>query len=125
MGLERLYDMASESLANATALAVLADTAAQVAILYEAHALGLIRLAYLMLGSQPAAEDVVQDAFCGLYRRWRYIADHGKALFYVRSAVINGCRSELRRRKFRPDAFGVPAGGPNAMDAAIHPGNRV
>jgi DNA-directed RNA polymerase specialized sigma24 family protein len=30
---------------------------------------GLIRLAYLMLGDRPSAEDAVQDAFCGLYRQ--------------------------------------------------------
>ena len=28
----------------------------------------------------PAAEDVVQEAFCGLYRRWHSLADTGKAL---------------------------------------------
>ena len=38
--------------------------------LYQAHALGLIRFAYLMLGERQAAEDVVQEAFAGLYRRW-------------------------------------------------------
>jgi RNA polymerase sigma factor (sigma-70 family) len=38
------------------------------------------------------------DAFCGLYRRWDRLADPHKALPYVRSAVMNRCRSELRRR---------------------------
>jgi RNA polymerase sigma-70 factor (sigma-E family) len=69
-----------------------------VTALYQAHALGLIRLAVVMLGDRPAAEDVVQEAFCGLYRRWHALADTGKALSYVRSSVINGCRSVLRRR---------------------------
>lgn len=97
---------------------VVPDASVQVAVLYDAHALGLIRLAYLMLGSQASAEDVVQDAFFGLYRRWQHIADHGKALIYVRSAVINGCRSELRRRKFRPDDITMPA-GTSAEDSAL------
>jgi DNA-directed RNA polymerase specialized sigma24 family protein len=69
-----------------------------VTALYQAHALGLIRLAVVMLGDRPAAEDVVQEAFCGLYRRWHTLSDTGKALSYVRSSVINGCRSVLRRR---------------------------
>jgi hypothetical protein len=69
-----------------------------VTTLYQAHALGLIRLAVVMLGDRPAAEDVVQEAFCGLYRRWHSLADTGKALAYVRSSVINGCRTVLRRR---------------------------
>jgi RNA polymerase sigma-70 factor (sigma-E family) len=69
-----------------------------VTALYEAHALGLIRLAVIMLGDRPAAEDVVQEAFCGLYRRWHSLSDTANALAYVRSSVINGCRSALRRR---------------------------
>ena len=43
---------------------------AAVGALYRAQAVGLIRLAYLMLGDRAAAEDVVQDAFFGLYRGW-------------------------------------------------------
>jgi len=38
-----------------------------VILLYRMHVLGLTRLAVVMLGDRPAAEDVVQDAFCGLY----------------------------------------------------------
>ena len=66
--------------------------------MYEAHALGLIRLGVIMLGDRPAAEDVVQEAFCGLYRRWHSLSDEANALAYVRSSVINGCRTALRRR---------------------------
>ena len=40
----------------------------------------------------------VQDAFCGLYRHWDRLADHDRALAYVRSSVLNGCRSTLRLR---------------------------
>ncbi len=75
-----------------------ASPAAAVTALYTAHALGLIRLAHIMLGDRQAAEDVVQDAFLGLYRRWPHLRDQAKALGYVRSSVLNGCRSELRRR---------------------------
>jgi DNA-directed RNA polymerase specialized sigma24 family protein len=60
--------------ANATDLpppqAPASASAEAVTALYQAHALGLIRLAVVMLGDRPAAEDVVQEAFCGLYRRW-------------------------------------------------------
>jgi RNA polymerase sigma-70 factor (sigma-E family) len=76
----------------------LASAADAVTALYEAHALGLVRLAVVMLGDRPAAEDVVQEAFCGLYRRWHSLSDSANALAYVRSSVINGCRSALRRR---------------------------
>jgi RNA polymerase sigma-70 factor (sigma-E family) len=71
---------------------------AAVEALYQTHALRLIRLAYITLGDRPAAEDVVHDAFCGLYRRWEHLAEAGKALPYVRASVLNGCRSVLRHR---------------------------
>ena len=47
------------------------EPAEAVTALYRAHALGLIRLAVVMLGDRAAAEDAVQEAFCGLYRRWQ------------------------------------------------------
>ena len=74
------------------------SAAAAVGALYQSHAMGLIRLAYLMLGDRPGAEDAVQDAFCGLYRHWDRLADPDRALAYVRTAVLNACRSALRRR---------------------------
>jgi len=72
--------------------------AAAVAAFYSDHAVSLIRLAYLMLGDRAAAEDAVQDAFFGLYRHWDRLADPGRALGYVRTAVLNGCRTTLRRQ---------------------------
>ncbi len=75
------------------------DATAAVTALYEIHAIGLIRLAMVMLGDRASAEDTVQDAFCGLYRRYGSLADPDRALQYVRSSVLNGCRSELRARQ--------------------------
>jgi RNA polymerase sigma-70 factor (sigma-E family) len=75
-----------------------ADARAAVTALYQAHAVGLIRLAVVMLGDRPAAEDVVQEAFAGLYRRWNHLSGKDRALGYVRISVLNGCRSRLRAR---------------------------
>jgi RNA polymerase sigma factor (sigma-70 family) len=75
-----------------------ADATGGVTDLYRGHSVGLIRLAIVMLGDRVAAEDVVQDAFLGLYRHWDGLADPGKALTYVRSAVLNRCRNALRQR---------------------------
>lgn len=68
-----------------------------VAALYAEHALGLTRFAQVMLGDRATAEDVVHDAFCGLYRRWAHLDDQARAQAYLRSAVLNGCRSAFRR----------------------------
>ena len=78
-----------------------ADAELALTALYQQHAVGLIRLAFVMLGDKPAAEDVVQEAFCGLYRRWSHLSDPAKSLPYVRSAVLNGCRSVIRQRSRR------------------------
>src|ERR1700734_2482273 len=91
------------------------DAAQAVTALYEEHAVGLIRLAVIMLGDRAAAEDMVQEAFCGLYRRWGQLDEPGKAQSYVRAATLNGCRSQLRQR-IRAQRRGGPA--PDAADAA-------
>ena len=105
-----------------------------VSALYQAHAVALVRLAVLMTGDQPTAEDVVQDAFLGLYRRWQALDDAGKALGYLRSSVLNGCRSVHRvrhRRQGRVLAAGacllalgagfamIPAAAPGAGSAIL------
>jgi RNA polymerase sigma-70 factor (sigma-E family) len=86
-----------------------ADTVADeaerhVTALYQAHALSLARLALLMLGDQAEAQDVVQDAFLGLYRRWGALASADAAPGYLRVSVLNGCRTALRRRS-RPTVY--------------------
>ena len=86
-----------------------------VSALYQSHALALVRLAVLMTGDQPTAEDVVQDAFLGLYRRWQALHDADKALGYLRSSVLNGCRSVHRTRYRRQ---GITADPPGLADSA-------
>ena len=95
---------------------VAARTAEQhVTSLYQAHALSLARLALVMLGDAAAAEDVVQDAFLGLYRRWDRLADPAAAQSYLRTSVLNGCRTALRRRA----RHGVLSAGADAQAAVL------
>jgi RNA polymerase sigma-70 factor (sigma-E family) len=85
------------------------DTVRQhVTVLYQAHALGLVRLAVLMVGDQPTAEDVVQDAFLALYRRWPTLKDPDRALAYARASVLNGCRM-VHRANSRHDGISLAA----------------
>ena len=67
--------------------------------LFRAHALTLVSTAMLLVGDQDSAEDVVQEAFLGLYRSVPRLRDPDKALPYLRASVLNGCRSAVRRRK--------------------------
>jgi RNA polymerase sigma-70 factor (sigma-E family) len=84
------------------------DASQAITAIYREHALGLTRLAFLMLGDRQTAEDVVQEAFCGLYRAWDHMSDHANALGYVRKSVLNGSRSAIRRTKRIPRPQVVP-----------------
>jgi len=86
-----------------------------VSALYRTHALALVKLAVLMTGDQSTAEDVVQDAFLGLYRRWSALHDADKAIGYLRSSVLNGCRS-VHRVRFRRQ--GITLDPPLSADSA-------
>jgi RNA polymerase sigma-70 factor (sigma-E family) len=95
---------------------------AAVSRLYDEHWLGLVRLAALMLDDVAAAEDVVQDAYTELYRRWDRLDHHDELVGYLRSTVLNRSRSVLRRRKVsrrRPPPDERPAGSAEvlALDA--------
>lgn len=84
------------------------DAGHAVTALYRSHALGLTRLAFLVLGDRHAAEDVVQDAFCGLYRVWDRLPDRGNMAGYLRVSVLNGCRSAVRRASRAPRPLAMP-----------------
>jgi RNA polymerase sigma-70 factor (sigma-E family) len=62
------------------------------------HHAELVRLALLLVGDQPTAEDVVQDVFARLHARRAERPAGADSLPYIRAAVLNGCRSQLRRR---------------------------
>ena len=66
--------------------------------LFRLHAIGLVRFALVLVGDQATAEDVVQEAFLGLYRAWDRVRDPDAVLGYLRTAVVNGARSVHRSR---------------------------
>jgi RNA polymerase sigma-70 factor (sigma-E family) len=65
-------------------------------VLFRRHYPDLLRLAYCLLGERSQAEDAVQDAFVSLYSHWIGLRDPAAAPDYLRSAVINRCRSRVR-----------------------------
>lgn len=72
----------------------LAKKPAELDDLYEAHFVDLSRVAYLMTGSAAAAEDAVHEVFLRCIDRLQSV-DHPRS--YLRSAVVNECRSQFRR----------------------------
>jgi RNA polymerase sigma-70 factor (sigma-E family) len=72
------------------------DADGAVTALFRAHYPSLVRLAVLLV-DDGSAEDLVQDAFARLHRRWGRLRDEEAAYAYLRTAVVNGSRSRLRR----------------------------
>jgi RNA polymerase sigma-70 factor (sigma-E family) len=62
---------------------------------FRLHSAELLRVAAFILGDRGAAEDVVQDVFVRVHEREDLM--NGDPQYYLRAAVINGCRSTLRR----------------------------
>jgi RNA polymerase sigma-70 factor (sigma-E family) len=83
--------------------------------LYRDHRLRLVRLATLLVDDPLTAEDVVQEAFTGLHRHWSGLRDEAAAVAYLRTAVVNGSRSVLRRRRTARDY--IPPHQVNARSA--------
>ena len=71
--------------------------------LYRDHRMRMVRLAVLLVDDPGTAEDVVQEAFTGLHRHWSGLRDEAAAVAYLRTAVVNGSRSVLRRRRTARD----------------------
>jgi DNA-directed RNA polymerase specialized sigma24 family protein len=88
------------------------QAAAGLTELFREHHLELVRLALLMVGDRATAEDVVQDVFERLHRRWHRLHEPANGLAYARSSVLNACRSVHRRsavaRKHVPGSRPIP-----------------
>lgn len=110
------------------------DTDADGAVeqLYAAHWRPLVRLGYLLLRDLGAAEEVTQDAFVALHRRWAGIRDPDRALAYLRRSVVNGSRSRQRHLTVvrahaarQPRALDVPWGAQGADEALLETQRRA
>lgn len=75
------------------------DAEATLDELYAAHRLSLVRLAILLVDDRASAEDVVQDAFAAYVAKAPRLRDSSARLAYLRTSVVNGSRSALRRRR--------------------------
>ena len=89
--------------------------------LYRTQWWPMIRLAQGLVDDVASAEDVVQDAFAGLYRRYSGLRDEAAALKYLRVSVVNGARSALRRRRTVRARLGLvqPGNAPAADEPSL------
>ncbi len=69
-----------------------------VSSLYAVHWHPMVRLAWLFVHDDLLAEEIAQDAFVALHRRWGEVQE-GRGAAYLRQSVVNGARSALRHHK--------------------------
>ena len=89
-----LHDLADEDLMQL----VRRGQSAAFELVYDRHATAAFSLAYRMVGSRNAAEDVVQEAFLSLWRsNARYDRNRGSVRTWVLGIVHNRAIDALRR----------------------------
>lgn len=76
----------------------------EVASLFRRHYAPMCRLAYVILGDAGAAEEVVMEALVKTFSGWMRIKDLDKSEAYLKRAVVNGCRSKIRRKSIESRA---------------------
>ena len=93
---------------------------AAVTTLFHLHYRRLVSLACLLVDDRETAEEVVQDAFESLYRRWGSLRDPSSAVAYLDKSVVYGSRSRVRRR-YTERSFHVPHAGtaPSAESSGV------
>jgi RNA polymerase sigma-70 factor (sigma-E family) len=71
-------------------------TAASLEQLFVDRYAAMVRLAHVLTGSNAVAEDLVQDSFARLQRAWGRVDEPAP---YLRTSVVNACRSWHRSRR--------------------------
>lgn len=76
------------------------DRDAEFRRLFDTHYRTMVGIAVRIVHNGAEAEEVVQDAYADLYRRWTSVLHPAG---YLRSAVVNGARRVVRRRLHRDE----------------------
>jgi RNA polymerase sigma-70 factor (sigma-E family) len=69
-----------------------------IALLWDRYHSELVRLATGLVAETGTGEEIVQEAFAALLRRWRQLRDPSAAHAYLRRVVVNEARRRWRHR---------------------------
>lgn len=72
-------------------------TSEVVGALYDTHIAGALRFAYLVCGDASLAQDLAHDAFIRVTSKLGALRSPDKLGPYLRTAIVNGYRSHLRK----------------------------
>lgn len=85
---------------------------------YRRERPGMVRLAYLVVGSAEIGEEIVQDAFVEVHRRFAGL-DHPGA--YLRTTVVNRCRTAQRRASMERNRLRIVGSRPTEQPTEPDP----
>ena len=92
-----------------------------IALCYEAHASGLLALAYRLTGSRDDAEDIVHDVFVGLPQALRNYEERGQFGAWLKRITARTALMQQRRARNRretpTDVNLIPSVGDADVDA--------
>lgn len=84
----------------------------------RANTAALLRTAYLLTGSAPAAEELLQDTLVRLYPKWHRVSAADVPIAYVRRSLANAFVNEKRRPASRELVLDVLPERHDTRDAA-------
>jgi DNA-directed RNA polymerase specialized sigma24 family protein len=87
-----------------------------IATLFHAFYPKLVRTGYSLAGDWAVAEELAQEAFARLWRRWRWIRDPETAPAYLYRTVVNLSNSAIRRRALERRVAGFRTEQPAGPD---------
>ena len=70
----------------------------EITALFDQHYGGLCDLAYMIMGDRHRAEEIVMEALLKTFTGWSRIRDKRRSDVYLKRAVVNLCRSKIRRK---------------------------
>jgi RNA polymerase sigma-70 factor (sigma-E family) len=85
----------------------------ELSALFDHHYKPMCRLAFVILGDGAVAEEVVMEALLKTFSGWGRIRDPERGEAYLRRAVVNLCRSRIRRKAL--EARAAPASEPRSV----------
>ncbi len=101
----------------------------RVEALFDRNYASMCRLAYLIVGDAGVAEEIVMEALLKTWSGWSRIRDVDAAEGYLRRAVVNLCRSRIRRKvieaRVNQTAAGLEERRPPLWDPERHETSRL
>ena len=87
----------------------------------EAQKAMVFSIAWNFLRDRSAADEIAQEVFLELYRRWHQIQSREHLVFWLRKVASHRCLDAVRKRKQRPETSLEESAEPTALERIHDP----